>query len=140
MVKEAVEELRGAHGCSFTEEKTMNNDELLAALKEQNQVQLDEHRKGLEEFIHGYFRKVDARFDDVDRRLDELTTRTSQTDQSIVGLRRDITQLHEIAATQGARMDSIDSRLSRINRRLDLTDKADALEVRVQALEKAVKP
>jgi division protein CdvB (Snf7/Vps24/ESCRT-III family) len=75
----------------------------------------------------------------VDRRLDELTTKTAQLDQSIVGLRRDITLLHEIAATQSARMDSMDSRLSRINRRLDLADMTDELRMRVEALEKGTK-
>jgi chromosome segregation ATPase len=123
----------------FKEENTMGSEELLAALKEQNQVQLDEHRKGLEVSIHGYFRKVDARFDDVERRLDELTARITHLDQGIVGLRRDITQLHEFAATQSARMDSMDSRLSRINRRLDLADMTDELRMRVEALEKGTK-
>jgi transposase len=135
----------------------MDKDELLAAIEARLDAQTAtlegrmeahtaavqasnaEHRKGLEEFIHGYFRKVDARFDDVDRRLDELTTKTAQLDQSIVGLRRDITLLHEIAATQSARMDSMDSRLSRINRRLDLADMTDELRVRVEALEKGAK-
>jgi chromosome segregation ATPase len=124
---------------SFKEENTMDSEELLAALKEQNQVQLDEHRKGLEASIHGYFRKMDARFDDVERQLDELTARTTHLDQGIVGLRRDITQLHEFVATQSTRMDSMDGRLSRINRRFDLADMTDELRMRVEALEKGTK-
>lgn len=78
----------------------------------------------LREFIHGYFRRMDAKLDRVLGDVSDLRQRMTALEGQMVGVRRDIVAVEEAVARQSARIDRIDTRLDRIERRLDLAEDA----------------
>ena len=87
----------------------MENEELVAAIRASN----EEHRKGLEAFIHGYFCRLDDKLDRLREDMADLKPRATAVE----------VQLGQLTASVGRtnqRIDRVDARLDRIERCLDL--------------------
>ena len=92
----------------------MDNEELLAAIGKM----IEEHRNGLQEFVHERFRTVDEKLDLLRADMADLKPRVSGVE----------TQLGMLTASVGRtndRIDHVDTRLERIEHRLDLTEDAE---------------
>ncbi len=75
-----------------------------------------------ENLMLGYLRRLDAGIGAIREDLRDLKERASGVDAALVGVRRDLVGLHEIAGRQQVALDRMSARIERIERRLDLVD------------------